>query len=517
MRRALGVAALAALAVTVLAACSSSDSATPATTTLDRATSTTTTAPAFNPADVGRARLTPATGGNGHPTLGPGGLDLASVGYTESEYYLDGRATSYAAVGPLRESGRWTVEPGTEATYRTRVVVRRPKDAAAFNGSVAVEWFNVSGGLDAAPDWTFAHVELIRSGWAWVGVSAQKIGIDGGGGPGAILALKTADKARYGSLDHPGDQYSYDIFSQAGAAVRTQAKQLLGGLAPERVFAIGESQSAFRLTTYANAIQPRTNLFDGFLIHSRGGSAAPLGADETDDAPPTPTFIRTDLDVPVLVLATESDLPTDGGLGYEAARQQDTDRFRTWEIAGTAHIDAYGLGIGDTDDGSGAADEAAFAAMLAPPAKVYGGVITCDAPINTGPQTYVVRAAMAALDAWVRRGTLPASTRRLLLDDTRAAYQRDETGNAVDGVRTPHVDAPVAVLSGLGQTGASFCSLFGTTKPLDAAGFAAANVDRATWLRDWNDSVDSAVRAHTLLRVDGDRLKAVAAKAATPS
>ena len=75
----------------------------------------------------------------------------------------------------------------------------------------------------------------------------------------------------------------------------------------------------------------------------------------------------------------------------------------------------------------------------------------------------------------------------------------------------------LTVLSGLGQTGASFCSLFGTTKPLDAAGFAAANVDRATWLRDWNDSVDSAVRAHTLLRVDGDRLKAVAAKAATPS
>jgi len=31
------------------------------------------------------------------------------------------------------------------------------------------------------------------------------------------------------------------------------------------------------------------------------------------------------------------------------------------------------------------------------------------------------------------------------------------------GIRTPHVDAPVATLSGLGQTGTNFCGLFGTT------------------------------------------------------
>ena len=31
------------------------------------------------------------------------------------------------------------------------------------------------------PDWTLLHRELIRAGHAWVGVTAQKAGVDGGG------------------------------------------------------------------------------------------------------------------------------------------------------------------------------------------------------------------------------------------------------------------------------------------------------------------------------------------------
>ena len=98
------------------------------------------------------------------------------------------------------------------------MVVRRPIDAADFDGTVFVEWLNVSGGLDASPDWTYAHVELIRSGAAWVGVSAQTVGIVGGGNAlGAALALKNADPERYAALSHPGDDYSYDMYSQAGS------------------------------------------------------------------------------------------------------------------------------------------------------------------------------------------------------------------------------------------------------------------------------------------------------------
>ena len=75
-------------------------------------------------------------------------------------------------------------------------------------------------GADAAPQWIAGHDELVRDGFAWVGVSAQQVGVD---------ALKAADPSRYGSLSHPGDSYSYDIFSQAGQAVWDDSAQLLGG------------------------------------------------------------------------------------------------------------------------------------------------------------------------------------------------------------------------------------------------------------------------------------------------
>jgi len=42
--------------------------------------------------------------------------------------------------------------------------------------------------------------------------------------------------------------------------------------------------------------------------------------------------IRTDLSVPVLTFQTETDLPA-GLLGYVDARQDDSTRFRLWEVA----------------------------------------------------------------------------------------------------------------------------------------------------------------------------------------
>ena len=40
---------------------------------------------------------------------------------------------------------------------------------------------------------------------------------------------------------------------------------------------MGESQSAYALTTYVNGVHPLDRVFDGFLVHSRGGAAMPLG------------------------------------------------------------------------------------------------------------------------------------------------------------------------------------------------------------------------------------------------
>jgi hypothetical protein len=143
--------------------------------------------------------------------------DLAQVGYVSEEYFISGTASAYANVGPLGRDGLWTVAPAATAPYKTRVLVYRPAKPKKFNGTVVVEWLNVSGGLDASPDWTLAHVELVREGYVWVGVSAQFVGVEGGGGLVNVISLplKEVNAPRYGTLTHPGDSFSYDVYSQA--------------------------------------------------------------------------------------------------------------------------------------------------------------------------------------------------------------------------------------------------------------------------------------------------------------
>ncbi|HJQ83138.1 MAG TPA: alpha/beta hydrolase domain-containing protein, partial [Candidatus Binatia bacterium] len=321
----------------------------------------------------------PITGGAGAPFIASTTFDLRKVGYRQAEFFVAGTARAYTATTPLSSDGRWTALPGSTAAYRTRILVYRPIEARRFNGTVVVEWLNVSGGLDSAPDWLNAHTELVREGAVWVGVSAQRTGVEGGrslvGLP--VMPLKTVDPARYGSLVHPGDAFSYELFSQVAEALRRPTGiDVLGGLRVERVIAAGESQSAFRLVTYINAIQPLVGLYDGFLVHSRGTSGAPLSeAPEPAIAPPSPTFIRTDLAVPVLTFETETDLSF---LLYASDRQPDTDRFRLWEVAGTAHADAYTVAIGATDRGrSPAATEIVVTSTPLP------GIIECRLPVNS--------------------------------------------------------------------------------------------------------------------------------------
>ena len=449
----------------------------------------------------------PITTGKGKAVLLPPTFDLTEVGYLEEEFFITGEAMSYTSEQPLTEDGLWEVTPAESMPYTTRVIVRRPAAATDFDGTVIVEWFNVSAGMDAAPDWTFMHNQIFREGAAWVGVSAQIDGIEGDGTSlAAMMALKKVDPIRYGPLSHPGDDFSYDIFSQAGAAVWFDAGKLLGGLEPTMVLAVGESQSAIRLTSYINGVAPLVDVYDGYLVHSRAGFGAPLAESVS---PPDPIFIRTDLELPVLVLSTETDL-VDHLLGYHRARQSDGPWFAGWEIAGAAHLDAYTLGIGDEDDGSGSADHALFQAMLDPPSSVYFGVLTCENPINAGPQTYVARAALAALLRWAREGVLPPGMPQLELDETGEDYKRDEVGNALGGIRTPQVDTPVARLSGLGETGWNFCTLFGATTPLTSEELAQRYPTHEAFVQEWNISLDSALGAGAILPVDAAVLKTVA-------
>jgi hypothetical protein len=455
----------------------------------------------------------PVTGGNGAPFIAATSFDLAQVGYQQEEFFISGTATAYTSATTLTSDGSWSVTPGSTAAYKTRILVYRPVKPKKFKGTVVVEWLNVSGGVDAAPDWITAHTELIRSGFAWMGVSAQFVGVEGGTsivGLGAA-GLKTVDPARYGSLAHPGDSFSYDIFSQAAQAIRQPAgASPLGNLKVKRILAVGESQSAFRLVTYVNAIDPLVQLYDGFLIHSRGASGAALSqAPQPPINLPTPTFIRSDVRVPVLTFQTETDLVT---LGYFSDRQPDAERFRLWEVAGTAHADTYTLVVGNTDLG-----DSPTAAELVVTATPLPG-FNCGAPINSGPQHWVLKAALFALNRWVQRGKAPPQAPRLdVVAGSPPAINRDAFGNAVGGIRTPYVDVPTATLSGLGQTGSVFCFLFGTTTPFDDATLASLYPSHNAYVAAVKKATNSAVRAGFLRQRDGNLIKAAAKASAVGS
>jgi hypothetical protein len=438
--------------------------------------------------------------GPGSIALGIASYPLAPLGYSESEYFFSGSAASYTNTSPLGSDGRWSVKPASKAKYKSRLVVVRPKNPAAFSGTVVVEWLNVSGGADGSPDWSFGHDEMIRSGDAYIGVSAQSVGVE---------ALIAENPDRYGSLVHPGDSYSYDMFSQAGMAVRTDTSTILRGLHPTTVIAAGESQSAFRLSTYVDAMAPVVNVFDSYLINSRTAGSAALSQTPQADIP-TPAVVRTDLRVPVLTFLTETDVV--GPLDYFPATQPNTNYFSLWEVAGTSHADTYLVTQAINDNTSWASDFDQFASMTSPPSSVSippTFTLSCTVPFNAGEQHYVFQTALHDLVAWTRTGVPPRQMPRLAVNTstTPPSYRLDKYGNVKGGIRTPAVDTPIATLSGLPPANASsFCILFGQTAPFTPAQISALYPSHADFVRAWGRSVRADLQAGYLLPQDAARL-----------
>jgi Alpha/beta hydrolase domain len=428
--------------------------------------------------------------GSNPPFMGESSiLDLSASGYIEREFVAAGTATSYMSPDDLTEDGRWEFEEDGSAPYRTRVIVRHPANASNFSGTVVVEWLNVSGGLDANPDFASLGEELLRQGHAWVGVSAQRIGIEGG--PTIVdvpvpespagLGLKTIDPERYSSLAHPGDGFSFDIFTQVARALH-EGGPALGYMRPAWLIASGDSQSAIALTTYYNGVQPLANVFDGFFIHSRAAFALPLvGPGEFADIAGgfggVPVIFRTDLDVPVLDVQAENDVV--GVLGSVSVRQPDSETFRLWEVAGTAHADATTLGF--TAD-----------------------FVDCGVEINDAPFHVVAKAAFRELNDWVAQGELALQAPRL--DVTLGLLpilNKNADGIALGGIRTPPLDVPVDVLSGTaGPSLSLICLLLGSTTPLPPARISELYVSPDDYLQQYEAATDAAIEAGFVLEED---------------
>jgi hypothetical protein len=308
-------------------------------------------------------------------------------------------------------------------------------------------------------------------------------------------------------LHHPGDAYSFDMFTQIARAVRAELATRYD-MPVERLVATGASQSAFHLTTYVNAIDARDEVFDAFLLQGRAGAGAAItGWEFGDDATRRARLagrdrIRDDARVPVLVVQSETDVL--GRLAYLPARQPDREQFRLWEVAGAAHCDTYFLCAAPHD--SGALPVERLAALIG---RADRSGIPTAVPINSGPQMhYVLQRAIDALDRWTRGGEPPPSAARLEIDDN-GILRVDDSGNGRGGVRTPWVDAPTTVLSGLGQPG-DMTELFGTTRPLDEAALDARYPrGRDDYVDRFRQSTRAAVDHGFLLEADAPEIEAL--------
>ncbi len=457
----------------------------------------------------------------GSPALLLSNFDLGPLGYTTNEFFVSGTASSYKLPGVQTSDGRWDAVPAGTAPYATRIVVARPTDPNKFNGTVIVEWLNVSAGVDGSPDWNAMHREILRGGYAYIGISAQRAGIEPGFGLMAIadpraVPLKKADPERYGKLSHPGDAFAYDIFSQAGRLLRTaDAGTILGRLVPKRIIATGESQSAVFLTTYVNAVDPRAKVYDGFVIHSRFGSGAALDNSGMAVAPGQagPARLRADLRVPVITVITETDLIGSGIPGFYGARQPDSERLRVWEIPGTAHADNYTFTVGHMDSGSVPLEK--LAAANEPTVNSLGG--KSAKPVNNALQHhYVIEAALWNLDRWIKTGQAPQKADPIKVKEDKPGapptLMLDANGLAEGGIRTPWVDVPTARLSGIGNSGGMAAMMAGVCEPFDAA-----TLDRlypggkSEYLKKFETSLTAAIKAGFILTADREEIMGLAA------
>jgi hypothetical protein len=371
-------------------------------------------------------------------------LALPAVGYVEEEFYLRGSASRYRIVDTM--GAAQLIDSGHP--YATRVLVRRPVDAARFNGTAVVEWLNVTTGQDI--DFVFGATQelLLREGYAWVGVSVQR---------GGVQTLRQWNPARYGMLSVAaptidpatgaeldparfpalgGDVLGWDIYSQVGAALMARHSPLMGALQVKRLIASGESQSTSRLTTYYNSIQPLHGLYDGFLLYDRGGP------------------VRSDLGVKLVGIGSEFMISYTG-----ASAPADTTDHRWWEIAGASHVSLSEMVYLDPVIVRDGALRAPDGSVLSLSDAVNAGQCSVTPIWSRVPNGDVLKAALKALRTWISGGTAPASVPRLVLN-AQHQLQRDAQGRVQGGVRTAAYDVPIATNVGV-NTGGGFCMLAG--------------------------------------------------------
>jgi hypothetical protein len=416
----------------------------------------------------------PVVAGYGRPNGGLG-YDVTEYGYVVQEYFFEGTARAYGS----------TASP---APYRTRMIVWTPADRQRYNGTTVVEWAEVSVGIELAPEINFQSDMFISEGYAFALVSTQEEG---------VASLKSNDAERYGPLIHPGDAYSFDVFSQALQAIRhPRGLAPLGGLRTDILIAAGFQVMDRFGPDALNSASPA--LLNGYIHNGADADARLADAFLVDTGAALDRSFR--YRVPTLHHLSED--------WVTVAPVPDSANHVTWEAAGAPHADRYAIAHSSPPSSTAPLrtrqEEEAFHDSL----DNYGqdldpGAAVCapqPGASSVFPRRFGVKAATAALREWLRSG-IPASPsppieRNVAFTRPEPKFRRDADGNAIGGLRSPVMDVPVAVYNG------ETCGIFGTTSPLLLTRLAELYPTHERYVRQLAAAVDDAVTRRQLLCQD---------------
>ena len=219
---------------------------------------------------------------------------MDAVGYVEEEYFLSGNADVYDWAGSDHKV-QVIAGPGK---YVTRILVRRPSDAARFSGNVEATVLNASLNIDFGGPTDFAA--MVKQGDVWIGITSKAV---------TAKSLQRFDPVRYALLDwsnpapverrcpHPTmiptymagskeaveamvkagaesswsqteDGLIWDMLGQLGLLLKSeQRSQILPGFSKPWVYMTGVSQSAIYIRTWVAAFHNRYRTPDGKPVY----------------------------------------------------------------------------------------------------------------------------------------------------------------------------------------------------------------------------------------------------------
>jgi hypothetical protein len=300
----------------------------------------------------------------------------AKFNYEAKEYFVSGAASN-------------------GQPYKTRIVIRKPKDNSKFNGLILAESMHPSGN-----PWMFHFTQLYAMTNGVIGLEILT---------SAAPGLVASNEARYKDLLFPNGTAN-DIIAQVGALIKSNHKDNpLNGLAVRKIILTGSSASAGVAQAYlsnahmAMRLADMKPIYDGFMPTS-ANNQIPV------------------LDVPTMLVPTMRETFQGGG-----TMQRDSDTLRVYEFAGMAHIDSRVAGAYYPDP--------------------------CKYPISRYPMGAMMSVALDKLFAWVDKGVAPPHSDRFYVDmnednpvkvalKDKTMLAVDEFGNVRGGIRNTYVDIP---------------------------------------------------------------------------